>query len=85
MNKHPRKERTFIMMKKEKITAEIDKAVAKRDELNAKIEDLEEKYRQAEDAEILELVHAAALTPEGLAQVMANAKNRAQGKKAKEE
>ncbi len=56
--------------KLERIGADLEKARAKRDEWDAKVKDLEQKYREAENTMIHEMVHAANLTPEQLAKII---------------
>ena len=56
--------------KLDKIGADLEKARAKRDEWDAKVKDLEQKYREAENTMIHEMVHAANLTPEQLAEII---------------
>ena len=61
-----------IMSKKlEKIAADIKKAKEKRNEWDKRVKELEQKYRVEENTEIHEMVRAANLTPEQLAQVIA--------------
>jgi F0F1-type ATP synthase membrane subunit b/b' len=50
-----------------KIGAELKKARARRDEWDAKVKELERKYREAENTCIHTMVHAANLSPEQLA------------------
>ena len=54
----------------EKIAAEREKARRKRDEWDARMKEWDQKYREQENAEIHEMVHAARLTPEQLAEVL---------------
>lgn len=54
----------------EKIAAEREKARRKRDEWDARMKEWDQKYREQENAEIHDLVHAAKLTPEQLAEVL---------------
>lgn len=56
--------------KLDKIGADLEKARAKRDEWDAKVKDLDQKYREAENTMIHEMVHAANLTPEQLAKII---------------
>lgn len=65
--------------KLERIGADLEKARAKRDEWDAKVKDLEQKYREAENTMIHEMVHAANLTPEQLAKIIQMAATQAQG------
>ena len=57
--------------KLDKIAAEIEKAKEKRNEWDKRVRDLEQKYRTEENTEIHEMVRAAKLTPDQLAQVIA--------------
>ena len=50
----------------DKIAAEREKARRKRDEWDARMKEWDQKYREQENAEIHEMVHAARLTPEQL-------------------
>ena len=63
--------------KLEKIAAERERARKKRDEWDAKVKELDRKYREEENSEIHDMVHAANLTPEQLAEIirLANAGN----------
>lgn len=56
--------------KLKKIGAELSKARAKRDEWDRKVKDLERRYREAENTCIHDMVHAANLTPEQLAELI---------------
>lgn len=56
--------------KLDRIGADLEKARAKRNEWDLKVKDLEQKYREAENTKIHEMVHAANLTPEQLAQII---------------
>ena len=49
---------------------ELKKARRKRDEWEAKVKDLERKYKEAENTCIHDMVHAANLTPEQLAELI---------------
>ncbi len=51
---------------------ELKKARKKRDDWDAKVKDLERKYREAENTCIHDMVHAANLTPEQLAELIRN-------------
>ena len=59
--------------KLKKIGAELSKARAKRDEWDRKVKDLERRYREAENTCIHDMVHAANLTPEKLAELIRSA------------
>ena len=56
--------------KLDKIGADLEKARRKRDEWDAKVKDLERRYREEENSEIHELVHAANLTPDQLSELL---------------
>lgn len=53
--------------KLDKINSDLKKARAKRDEWDARVKELEKKYKETENTLIHEMVHAANLTPEQLA------------------
>lgn len=59
--------------KLKKIGAELSKARAKRDEWDRKVKDLERRYREAENTCIHDMVHAAKLSPEDLAELIKKA------------
>ena len=50
--------------KLDRIGADLEKARKKRAEWDAKVKDLERRYREEENSEIHEMVHAANLNPE---------------------
>ena len=54
----------------DKIGADLEKARRKRAEWDAKVKDLERRYREEENSEIHELVHAANLTPDQLSELL---------------
>lgn len=56
--------------KLERIGADLEKARRKRAEWDAKVKDLERKYREEENSEIHELVHAANLNPDQLSELL---------------
>ena len=56
--------------KLDRIGADLEKARRKRAEWNAKVKDLERRYREEENSEIHELVHAANLTPDQLSELL---------------
>ena len=64
-----------MSIKLEKIAAEIEKARRKRDEWDARLKDWEQKYREQENTEIHDMVHAMNLSPEKLAEILALAAN----------
>ena len=47
-----------------RLREELEKARRKRDEWEAKVKDLERRYKEAENTCIHEMVHAASLSPE---------------------
>ena len=53
-----------------RLREELNKARKKRDDWEAKVKDLERKYKEAENTCIHDLVHAANLTPEQLAELI---------------
>ena len=56
--------------KLDKIGADLEKARRKRAEWDVKLKDLERRYREEENSEIHELVHAANLTPDQLSELL---------------
>lgn len=56
--------------KLERIGADLKKARKKRTEWEAKVKDLERRYREEENAEIHDMVHAANLNPEQLSELL---------------
>lgn len=56
--------------KLERIGADLEKARKKRTEWEAKVKDLERRYREEENAEIHDMVHAANLNPEQLSKLL---------------
>ena len=54
----------------DKIGSDLAKARAKRDEWDRRVKELERKYREVENTEIQEMVHAANLTPDKLAELL---------------
>ena len=54
----------------DKIGADLAKARAKRDEWDARAKELERKYKEVENTEIHEMVHAANLTPDQLSELL---------------
>lgn len=57
--------------KLDKIGADREKARKKRDEWDAKYKELDRKYKEQENVEIQDIVHAASLTPDQLAELIA--------------
>lgn len=53
-----------------RLGAELAKARKRRDEWEAKVKDLERRYKEAENTCIHDMVHAANLTPEQLAELI---------------
>lgn len=62
-----------MMAKLDKIGADLKKALQKRDEWDARAKELEKKYRETENAMIHDMVHAANITPEQLAELIKKA------------
>ena len=56
--------------KLERIGADLEKARKKRTEWEAKVKDLERRYREEENAEIHDMVHAANLNLEQLSELL---------------
>ena len=56
-----------------RLREELSKARRKRDEWEAKVKDLERRYKEAENTCIHDMVHAANLTPERLAELIRGA------------
>lgn len=56
--------------KLDKIGAELTKARKKKAEWDAKVKDLERRYREEENTEIHEMVHAANLNPDQLGELL---------------
>lgn len=54
----------------EKIGTELEKARKKREEWDEKVKDLERRYRDEENTEIHDMVHAANMTLEQLAELI---------------
>ena len=61
------------MTRLEKIGADLEKARVKQKEWMARVKNLQERYREEENAVIHDMVHAANLSPERLAQIIAMA------------
>ena len=57
-------------VKLERIGSDLEKARRKRAEWDAKVKDLERRYREEENSEIHELVHAANLNPDQLSELL---------------
>ena len=57
--------------KLDRIGADREKARKKRDEWDAKYKELDRKYKEQENVEIQDIVHAASLTPDQLAELIA--------------
>ena len=58
-----------------RLGAELAKARKRRDEWEAKVKDLERRYKEAENTCIHDMVHAANLTPEQLAELIRSAES----------
>lgn len=56
--------------KLEKLGAELEKARKKKTEWENRVKDLERRYREEENSEIHEMVHAANLTPDQLSELL---------------
>ena len=56
-----------------RLREELAKARRKRDEWETKVKDLERRYKEAENTCIHDMVHAANLTPEQLAELIRSA------------
>ena len=56
--------------KLDRIGADLEKARKKRAEWDARVKDLERRYREEENSEIHEMVHAANLNPEQLSELL---------------
>ena len=54
----------------DKIGADLEKARRKRTEWDARVKELERKYREVENTEIQEMVHAANLNPDQLSELL---------------
>lgn len=61
--------------KRQKIGAELEKARAKRDEWERRVKSLEARYDEAKKTEINDIVEAANITPEELADLIRKAKS----------
>lgn len=64
------KEVFLLGAKLDRIGADLEKARRKRAEWDAKVKDLERRYREEENSEIHEMVHAANLTPDQLSELL---------------
>ena len=56
--------------KLDRLCADLEIARKKRAEWDARVKDLERRYREEENSEIHEMVHAANLTPDQLAELL---------------
>lgn len=56
--------------KLERLGAELAKARKKKEEWDSRVKDLERRYREEENSEIHEMVHAANLTPDQLSELL---------------
>ena len=59
--------------KLEKLGADLERARARQEQWSRRVKDLEERYREEESTVIQSMVHAANLTPEQLAEIIARA------------
>lgn len=64
------KEDILLGAKLDRIGADLEKARKKRAEWDARVKDLERRYREEENSEIHEMVHAANLTPDQLSELL---------------
>lgn len=56
--------------KLERLGAELAKARKKKEQWDSRVKDLERRYREEENSEIHEMVHAANLTPDQLSELL---------------
>ena len=63
-------ERRTMGAKLERLGAELAKARKKKAEWDSRVKDLERRYREEENSEIHEMVHAANLTPDQLSELL---------------
>ena len=68
-----RKEQYMDDTKLKKLGAELEKARTRQAEWTAKVRELERKYKEAENTCIHDMVHAANLSPEDLAELIKKA------------
>lgn len=59
-----------MSVKLDKLGAELEKARKKRTEWDARVKELEQKYRETENSEIHDMVRAANLTPDQLSELL---------------
>ena len=59
-----------MSIKLDKLGADRDRALRKRNEWDAKFKELDRLYKERENTEIHDIVHAANLTPDQLAQLL---------------
>lgn len=64
-----------MSVKLEKIAAEREKARKKRDQWDERVKELDQKYREQENTEIHDMVHAANISPEQLAVLLETARH----------
>ena len=62
-----------MITKLDKIKADLQKARTKRYEWEQRVKDLEKKYKETENTMIHDMVHAANITPEQLAELIQKA------------
>ena len=60
------------MTKKERIAAEMEKLNQKRKELTDRLAELEKRYKDEETLELHDMIRKAKVTPEELAEILAN-------------
>ena len=58
--------------KKERIAAEMEKLNQKRQELTDRLAELEKRYKEEETLELHDMIRKAKVTPEELAEILAN-------------
>lgn len=56
--------------KLDRLGADLEKARKKREEWDSRVKDLERRYRETENSEIHDMVHAANLTPDQLSELL---------------
>lgn len=59
-----------MSIKLDKLGADLEKARRKRTEWDARVKDLERRYREEENSEIHDMVHAANLSPDQLSELL---------------
>lgn len=59
-----------MSIKLDKLGTDLEKARRKRTEWDARVKDLERRYREEENSEIHDMVHAANLSPDQLSELL---------------